>query len=216
MRVDLHVHTCYSVDGWMTPEEIVSLLRRRRLGALAITDHNTIEGAIAVREIASFPVIVGQEISTADGELMGLFLQEEVPRALSALETVNRIKRQGGLVGVPHPFDRFRPERLHGAILEDLAGGLDFVEALNARVTFWADNLRAERFALEKGLLRSAGSDAHSRFELGRAYVEMESFDGRDQFVQGLGEGSIGGAVSPFWVHFLSILAKARRKLRRS
>lgn len=215
MKVDLHVHTCHSVDGCTSPEDIVSLSQRRGLGALAITDHDTIEGAVAVRERASIPVIVGQEISTAQGELVGLFLEEQVPRGLSAMETARLISQQGGLVGVPHPFDRFRRESLERVALENVAGELDFVEALNGRVTMAADNLRAERFALDRGLLRSAGSDAHSGSELGRVYVEMEPFDGRDEFVLSLGDGKICGSVSPFWVHWYSIMARVRSGLRR-
>jgi predicted metal-dependent phosphoesterase TrpH len=199
----------------MSPEDIVSLSEGRGLGALATTDDNTIEGAIAVRERASIPVIVGQEISTAEGELVGLFLQEQAPRGLSAMETTRLIKRQGGLVGVPHPLDRFRSESLDAPAVENLTCELDVAEALNGRVTVAADNLRSERFASGEGLMRSAGSDAHSQFELGRGYVEMEPFQGRDGFLRGLGDGEISGAVSPFWVHFFSILAKVRSKLRR-
>ena len=150
MKVDLHVHSCYSVDGCISPEDIVSLSERRGFGALATTDENTIEGAIAVREMASTPVIVGQEISTAEGKLVGLFVQAQAPSGLCAMETARLIKRQGGLVGVPHPLDRFQSESLDAAALENLTCELDVVEALNGRVTVAADNLRAERFALER------------------------------------------------------------------
>jgi predicted metal-dependent phosphoesterase TrpH len=214
IKVDLHVHTSYSVDGSISPETLVDLSPRRGLGALAITDHNTIAGALAVRKIAPFPVLVGEEISTADGEILGLFLEEGVPPCLSAGETLILIKEQGGLAGVPHPYDRLRRESIERGVLADLAGELDFVEGLNARVTCARDNHLAREFARRRVLPCTAGSDAHGVYELGRAYVEMDRFEGREQFLETLCEGHIGGGLSPFWVHFFSIYERARRTLR--
>lgn len=213
MKVDLHVHTCYSLDGTLSLESIVALCQERGIGALAVTDHNTVAGALALREIAPFPVIVGQEISSAEGELLGLFLEQQVPRDLSAGETVALIKQQGGLAGVPHPFDRLRGERLARRVLEEVVGELDFVEGMNGRVTIDADNRRAQEFARRHGIPCTAGSDAHCTYELGRAYLEMPSFDGgKGQFVAQLPEAHIGGGVSPFWVHFFSIYRKVRNR----
>jgi predicted metal-dependent phosphoesterase TrpH len=214
IKVDLHVHTCYSVDGTLSPEATVEACLRSGVGALAITDHNTIDGALAVRQIAPFPVIIGQEISTAHGEMMGLFTEEQVARDLSALETMKLIKEQGGLVGVPHPFDRFRPERLEKEVLEEIGGELDFVEGFNGRVTLAEDNRRAQEFAGRHGLACTAGSDAHIGSELGRAYLEMDRCDGsKQQFLSELPRARIGGRSSPFWVHFFSLYAKARNRL---
>jgi predicted metal-dependent phosphoesterase TrpH len=213
IKVDLHVHSRYSVDGSLSPETIVELCRQRGMGALAITDHNTIAGAQAVRGIATFPVIIGQEITTYDGEMIALFLAEEVPRDLSAGETMALVRQQGGLVGVPHPFDRLRGESLRRDVLREIAGELDFIEGLNARVTFGRDNHHAQEFARRHGLPCTAGSDAHSKYELGRAYVEMKPFESRAQFLSRLAEGRISGGLSPFWVHFFSIFEKARKRL---
>jgi predicted metal-dependent phosphoesterase TrpH len=215
IKVDLHVHTSYSVDGSMSPEEVVEVALLKGVGALAITDHNTIAGALAVQRVAPFPVIIGQEISTCEGELLGLFLQEEVPRDLSAVETVGLIKEQGGLAGVPHPFDRLRGESLDRSVLQGMAGALDFVEVLNGRVTFGGDNRRAREFAWQRGLTATAGSDAHSKREVGQAYVEMDSLRGQGPFLEQLRHGRVMGSRSPFWVHFLSIYARARRTLDR-
>jgi predicted metal-dependent phosphoesterase TrpH len=103
IKVDMHVHTSYSKDGLLAPEEIVVKCQQKGLGALAITDHNTLAGALAVRDVAPFPVIVGQEISTSQGEVVGLFLEEEVSRDLSPGEAVALIKQQGG-PGCPIPL----------------------------------------------------------------------------------------------------------------
>ncbi|TKJ27709.1 MAG: phosphotransferase [Chloroflexi bacterium B3_Chlor] len=215
IKVDIHVHSCYSKDGLLTPEEIVARCREKGLGALAITDHDTIAGAVAVRDVAPFPVIVGQEVSTLHGEVIGLFLEEEVPRDLSPSEAVACIKEQGGLAGVPHPFDRLRGETLGQRFLKEIAAELDFIECFNSRVTLSRDNGRAQEFAVSRGLPCTAGSDAHSGYELGRAYVEMSTFMDRGEFLERLAQGRIVGNSSPFWVHFFSVYARMRRSLVR-
>lgn len=213
IAVDMHVHTAYSNDALLAPEEIVVECQRRGLGGLAITDHNTIAGALAVREIAPFPVIVGQEVSTLEGEVMGFFLDGEVPKNLSPLDSIALIKEQGGLAGVPHPFDRLRREAVGRRVLDEIADELDFIECFNARVTLPRDNSRAQEFAQSRGLPCTAGSDAHSRYELGRGYVEMSPFSGKDEFVKSLAGGKVVGSPSPFWVHLFSVYASMRRRL---
>ncbi len=213
IRIDLHVHTSYSADGTMSPEEVVEAALLKGVGGLAITDHNTIAGALEVQKVAPFPVIVGQEISTCEGELLALFLQQEVPRDRSATETLKLIKEQGGLAGVPHPFDRLRGGSLDRSVLQEIADALDFVEVLNSRVTFAGDNRRAREFARQRGLAATAGSDAHSKREIGQAYVEMDTLGGQGPFLEQLRQGRVMGSRSPFWVHFLSIHARARRVL---
>ena len=109
IRADLHNHTYFSPDSILSPKQVVDRVHRAGLDCIAITDHNTIRGGLAVREIADgFQVIVGEEVRTADGEVLGLFLSEDIPRGLTAAETVARIKAQGGIAGVPHPFDHLR------------------------------------------------------------------------------------------------------------
>jgi predicted metal-dependent phosphoesterase TrpH len=215
IKVDLHVHTSFSVDATMSPRKVVDAALLKGIGALAITDHNTIAGALAVQKIAPFPVIVGQEVSTSDGELLGLFLQEEVPMDLVAMETARLIKDQGGLVGVPHPFDRLRTESMDVRVLQEIADTLDFVEILNGRVTLDRDNRRALKFARRNDLAATAGSDAHSEREVGQVYVGMETLEGQEQFLQQLRNGCVQGSRSPFWVHFFSIYARAGRTLGR-
>jgi len=136
-----------------------------------------------------------------------------VPGGLSVEETVERIKEQGGLVCVPHPFDRFRGEHLAEAALTRILPQVDIIEVFNARTTRQADNERAARFAEEHGLAASAGSDAHSARELGRACVEMPDFEGPREFVQALREGRIVGRLSSPLVHLWSRWAWLRRRL---
>jgi predicted metal-dependent phosphoesterase TrpH len=213
LKADLHTHTYFSPDALTAPEKYVQTCLKRGINCVAVTDHNSILGALAVEKLASFKVIIGEEVESAEGEIMGLFLQEKVPAGLSPEETVQRIKEQGGLVCIPHPFDRFRRERLTEAALMRVLPQVDIIEAFNARTTSRGDNEHAARFAQEHGLAMSAGSDAHSVRELGRAWVEMPDFEGPREFLQALGEGRIVGRLSSPLVHLWSRWAWLRRRL---
>ncbi len=198
----------------MSPEKLVSRCLRTGLNCLAITDHDAIEGALAVREFAPFTVIVGEEVCSADGELTGLFLREWVPPGLPAAETALRIKEQGGLVSIPHPFDRFRSRVITADGLRDVLPHADIIEVFNSRNSLHADNLKAQELAAEHGVLGSAVSDAHTPLELGRTYVEMPNFDGTPTgFLKSLAKGRlVTNKTSPF-VHVLTTLTKAKRRV---
>ena len=201
VRVDLHSHTRYSFDSAMPPAVLVDRCVRRGITCLAVTEHNTIAGALAVREIAPFKVIVGEEIKTNRGEIIGLFLREEVPRGLSPQETVERIRSQGGLVAVPHPYDRFRGSRLKEEVLDLLADQFDIMEAFNARTTLLRDSQRAEAFGRAHGHALGIGSDSHTPIEIGGAYIEMEDFNLRDtvEFLEKLrGDNWYGSELIPW------------------
>jgi predicted metal-dependent phosphoesterase TrpH len=213
LKADLHTHTYFSPDGLTSPEKYVRTCLKRGINCVAVTDHNAIGGALAVQKLASFTIIIGEEVESSEGEIIGLFLQEEVPAGLSPEETVRRIKEQGGLVCVPHPFDRLRGTRLAEAALMRILPQVDIIEALNARTTLRGDNEQAARFAQEHGLPMSAGSDAHSARELGRAGVEMPDFEGPWEFLEALRQGQIVGRLSSPLVHLWSRWAWLRRRL---
>ena len=212
IRADFHNHTHYSPDSILAPKQFVREARRRGLTTAAITDHNTIRGALAVREIADFPVIIGEEVKSADGEILGLFLSEDIPRDLPASETIARIKHQGGIVGVPHPFDSLR-SALREDVLLALIDQIDFIEALNARMVFSSHNGKARAFASEHGLPVTAGSDAHSSSEVARVHVEMPPFEGPCDFIAALRRGRLTGRLSSPLVHLISRYAYLRRAL---
>jgi predicted metal-dependent phosphoesterase TrpH len=215
IRADLHNHTHFSPDSILTPKRFVAQAVRRGLNCIAVTDHNTIRGVAAVQEAAAasgLRVIAGEEIRTAEGEVLGLFLTEAVPRGLSAAETVERIKQQGGLAGVPHPYDYLR-SGLDPDVMLRLVERIDFIEGLNARMVFSAHNDKAVEFATAHGLPMSAASDAHSRWEVGRAYVEMPDFTGPAGFLDALRQGQLRGGLSTPLVHMLSRYAAVRRWL---
>lgn len=167
--LDLHNHTHRSYDAQIRPADYERAHAAGLIDVVAITDHNTIAGALELRERASFAVIVGQEIDTADGELIGLFLTGPVPAGLPALETAERIRDQGGLVYLQHPFYRLVRSRMRDAIREELRGGglIDIVEAANGGPLTAAANARALAWARACGLPHAASSDAHEPSMIG-------------------------------------------------
>jgi predicted metal-dependent phosphoesterase TrpH len=213
MRIDLHCHTRYSRDSLTSFDALLRWMDRRGLDMVAITDHNTLAGALDFHSHAPDRFLVGEEIKTIDGEVIGLFLQEEVPGGLPLEETISLVRAQGGIVGASHPCDRWRDEGMGGETLEAVHEQLDFIEVLNARMIYNGDNLLAQGMAERWGLPGSAGSDAHAPFEVGRAYVEMSAFEGRDDFLECLGRGEVHGRVSSPMVHFVSTYAKWRERL---
>jgi predicted metal-dependent phosphoesterase TrpH len=211
IQADLHLHTIYSGDSRSQVEQIIARCNKVGINCIAVTDHNTIAGAMEMRKIAPFKVIVGEEIHTASGEVIGYFMTQEIPGRLPVAETVRRIKEQGGLVAVPHPFDRLRGSAIQRSALEGILPDVDIIEILNARSILQRYNTMAEQLARKHGLAASAGSDAHTLGEIGAAYVEMPDFNGKDDFLQALRQGKIMGQVSPRIVHLKSTLAKIRR-----
>jgi predicted metal-dependent phosphoesterase TrpH len=176
---DLHTHSRASFDSLASPLALVRTAARRGLTHLAITDHDRIDGALEARDRAAteapeVTVIVGEEVRTADGDLICLFLEEAIPPGLPADEAIARVRAQGGLVGVPHPFDRFRGSLLRDARMERLAEQIDWVEAHNARIAIGNGNQLAAEFAVDHQLPGIAVSDAHSAFEVGVAYTALD------------------------------------------
>ncbi|QEC50652.1 glycosyltransferase [Baekduia soli] len=194
IEVDLHMHTDHSHDCATPVEHLLATARDQGLGAIAVTDHNEVSGALeAAAKAAEFGVkiIVGEEVMTASqGEVIGLFLTERIPRGLTLEETVAEIKRQGGLVYVPHPFDRMHAvpdyEHLH-KILDDV----DLIEVYNPRVAIGSFNEEAQRFAAKYRIVRGAGSDSHVAAGLGSVRIRMRDFDGPQQFMESLRHADI-------------------------
>ncbi len=213
LKADLHLHTEYSMDCNMPLEKIVSRCQKLGINCVAICDHGTTEGALRLREIAPFTVIVAEEVLTPHGEIMGMFLKETIPSGLSAAETISRIRAQGGLVCVPHPFDTFRHSALRSKILEEIASQIDIVEVLNSRAILGRSSTKARAFAARYGIIPSAGSDAHTPQEIGNAYVEMPEFRGKADFLKALKEGKINGHRTTPLIHFASLWARLKDKL---
>ncbi len=192
--VDLHMHTDHSPDCATPAEVLLATARERGLGAIAVTDHNEISGALEARDLAEradVKVIVGEEVKTAsEGEVIGLFIQERIPRGMSLPDTIAEIKRQGGVVYVPHPFDRLHavPDYEH---LLPVLGDVDAIEIFNPRVAIGAFNEEAARFAGKYRLIAGAGSDSHVAQGLGSVRIRMRDFDGPQEFLQSLRDADI-------------------------
>ena len=210
------MHTGFSPDSGTELGDFVARCVKTGLNCIAVTDHNTIQGALKVQEMAPFRVIIGEEIKSAGGEIIGLFLKETIPRELPPLETVRRIKEQGGLVSIPHPFDHFRRSVISREALRETLPYVDIIEAFNARNTLQRDNRKAEELARERGILTSAVSDSHTLVEIGRAYVEMPDFDGAPEgFMQSLAQATlVRRQITPL-IHFITTFTKNRKRLAR-
>jgi predicted metal-dependent phosphoesterase TrpH len=220
--VDLHMHTDHSHDCATPVEVLLSQARARGLGAIAVTDHNEISGAHEARAKADgIKVIVGEEVKTAEqGEVIGLFIEEKIPRGMTLRETIAEIRRQSGLVYVPHPFDRLHsvPDYRH---LVEVLDDVDAIEVFNARVAIAEFNDEAVRFAAKYRIPAGAGSDAHVPQGLGSVRIRMRDFSTPEEFLESLRDADIvRNPASLLYVQALKFLqtrampAPARRAAR--
>ncbi len=214
VRVDMHIHTELSFDSLNRPGEIIRAAESLRLDHLVITDHNDIEGALLLHDIDPIRFIVGEEVKTREGaDIIGIFLSEIIPKNTPARETCIRIREQGGVVYLPHPFDTSRSGG--AAILPEIRDLIDVIEVHNARCLRAGVNHRAEDWATRYGKLQGAGSDAHTIGEIGRGFVEIPPFSAdRFGFLAALSRGGPKGRTlsSPF-CHVYSTYAKIRKKI---
>jgi hypothetical protein len=221
---DFHVHTRFSRDSILSEEKFIRFALERGLTHVAVTNHNNVEGAIAVRDRAAalgldeqLTVILGEEVSTSDGEVVGLFLQRTIPRGLTAEQTADEIHAQGGLVSIPHPFDPFRASHIRQAPLEELAaaGKIDMLEVFNSRVTFSRHNERAAEFAARHGIAGIACSDSHSAFEVAMSFNALPAFATADELREGLAENEWHGSRSTVLIHLTTRYAVWSNIVRR-
>lgn len=213
VRVDMHLHTRRSFDSLSDPVAVVRTGLEAGLDRICITDHNEIAAALELKERFPEAVIVGEEVKTAEGvDIIGLYLREKIPKGTPARETCTRIREQGGLVYVPHPFAPGKGGG--GRILEEVEDLVDAIEGFNARIHVPDLNRRAVEWARTRGLAVGAGSDAHTLREVGRAYAEIPAFEDEPAaFLAALHRGSIEGMLSSWGVHLYSTWAKLRKRL---
>jgi len=212
LKADFHIHTEYSMDSNTPLEKVISRCLETGINCIAISDHGTIDGAVKMQSLAPFPVIVAEEILTSIGDIIGMFLKQTIPSGLSAEEVISRIRSQGGLVYIPHPFDALFRHALGGKMLEVLAEQIDIIEVFNARSPFPWYSAKALAFAEKYGIAKSAGSDAHTPGEIGNAYVEMPEFNGKDDFLNALAKGKIFGHMTNPLLHFASAWTRLKKQ----
>lgn len=213
LRADFHSHSHYSRDSVLSPQAFIERCLRKGIDCIAVTDHNEIEGAFVIQRLAPFKVIVGEEVKTAEGEIIGLFLKELVPRGMSPEDTIDCIHEQGGLAVIPHPYDVFRRSVIKRDALERVKSKVDAIEGFNCRNILARHDERARETAGGAGKPLTLGTDAHSPWELGGAHLEIDDFETPQELLQSLRGGRIVGSRSLPFVHWISTYAKVRWRL---
>lgn len=213
MRVDMHIHTSASFDCLSDADAVLRAATARGIDRVCITDHNEIDAALRLRDRHPDRVIVGEEVKTAERvDVIGLFIEEKIPKGTPGRETCERIRAQGGLVYMPHPFARGKGGG--GQLLHEVGDLIHIVEGFNARLHDPVLNERAMLWAKNAGLPVGAGSDAHTLREVGRAWVEVPAFEmTAASFLDAIARGSVRGRPSRRHVHLFSTWAKVRKRL---
>ncbi len=210
LKADLHIHTRYSMDCQTPLDKIIKRCQELGINCIAIADHGTAEGGLAMQKIAPFKVIVAEEILTTEGEIMGMFLKKTIPSGITPQEAIKRIREQDGIVNIPHPFETIRGSALKDKIIDQIAEEIDLMEVLNSRSPFSTNSNKARSFASKHGIPGGAGSDAHTVNEIGNAYIEIPDFNNKDDFLKAVAQGKICGKRSGLFVHFFSSWAKVK------
>src|SRR5688500_17007640 len=208
----MHVHTCGSFDCLNDPHRLVARAREGGLDRVCITDHNEIDVALELKAAHPDHIIVGEEVKTGEGvDIIGLYIREKIPKGTPARETCERIRAQGGVVYVPHPFAGGKGG--NGRILPEIEELVDAVEGFNARLHDKRLNQRACEWARARNLPLGAGSDAHTLREIGRGAVTMPAFEpNRESFLTALRAGSIAGIESSRLIHLGSVYARVHKR----
>jgi len=211
MRCDLHIHSFASHDSLISKKEILALCRKRNIGAIAITDHNEIFGAIKLQKELPVKIIIGEEITTQKGEITGLFLKRKIKPGLTLRETLKQIKAQKGIVYLPHPFDTSTGRNSLGLtdVLECIKE-IDLVEVFNSRTFLSRYNKKAFEFAKKYEKTMVAGSDAHSPGEIGLAGIKIDNFE-KEDFLEKAKKATIFGKKSPAYVYLITKLVRLRK-----
>lgn len=216
VRVLVHCHSLYSRDSLMSLQEIIAGCRQHSIQVIALTDHDTIEGAVELKKIAfaGLRVILGEEITTAQGDMIGLFLQERIRPTLSVEKTISIIHEQGGIAILPHAFDRLRSKAMGAKVTALLTTSIDAIETFNARCVFSGDNIRAQEFALQKNIQGVSGCDAHTYNELGNAIGTMNDFINPGEFLESLKEARWEQHLAGIGVHVKTAMVKRMKKIQ--
>jgi len=216
LRVEFHAHTIYSKDSLTTPERLVKVCRRKSIDRVVITDHNTIEGARATQKLDPELVIVGEEIMTTQGEILAVFVKEEIPPGLPARETIWQLKEQGAFISISHPFDVARSGHWQEDDLQEILPYVDAIEVYNSRCWLPGFNHQAKEFAERNNIPGTVGSDAHAPLELGRAVLLLGEFEDSDGLRKVIRDGKPEVKWSPPWFHLISRYSVIRKRLNRN
>ncbi len=216
LKVEFHCHTRYSKDSLTSPELLVKACHQKGIDRVVITDHNTITGAHAAQKLDPELVIVGEEIKTTQGEILAVYVKEEIPAGLSPQETIRILKEQGAFISVSHPFDIYRGGHWKVDELLEILPYVDAIEVFNSRCWSPEFNRQAQAFAKQHDIPGTVGSDAHAPLELGRSVLFLEQFQGPDELRSVIRRGTPKVHWSWPWVHLISRYAVIRKGDKRS
>lgn len=214
LLVEFHCHTDASKDSLTPPAKLVAAARRKGLGRLIVTDHNSIAGARTAQALDPELVIVGEEIMTTRGEILAAFVTEEIPAGLPPKEVIGRLREQGAFISVSHPYDSMRSGGWKEPDLLEILPLVDAIEVYNSRCMDPRFNRLARQFAEKHNIPGTVGSDAHAAFEVGRSVLKLEPFEGPDGLRRVIRTGIPLTRWSPPWIHFTSRYATVTKKLR--
>jgi predicted metal-dependent phosphoesterase TrpH len=216
IKADLHVHTRHSADSYMSYRQLIKACQSKGINCIAVADHGTTLGAKELSKMAPFKIIICEEVRTPYGEIMGMFLHEDIPDKISVDEAIKRMRDQGGLVCIPHPYDRVRPSAFRDEkMLESLADRVDIIEVFNSRSLFPGAEKKARSLAQRHGKLISYGSDGHSPSEIGYAFAEMPDFNSPQEFLISLAIATLHGRKSSPLVHLITTTARLGKRSKR-
>jgi predicted metal-dependent phosphoesterase TrpH len=214
VKAEFHCHTIYSKDSLVVIEKLTLACHKKAIQRLVITDHNSIAGAKYAYQLNPELFIVGEEIMTLYGELLGFFLQEAIPGGLSAIDTIDRLRSQGAFISVSHPFDTLRAGHWRPEDLESILPYIDAIEVFNSRCMDGKANTQASEFAIQHNLLATVGSDSHTLGEIGRSTLTLPDFVDAMSLKAALKTAQRNIRLSSPWVHFYSSYARWYKKRR--
>lgn len=212
LKLEFHCHTNASKDSLTKPADLIKTARRKGLDRLVITDHNSIQGALAAQNLDRELVIVGEEIMTTRGEILAAYVQEEIPAGLTPQETIKILKEQGAFISVSHPFDRLRKGGWEEKDLLEIIGQVDAIEIFNSRCMNPLFNVQAKQFAEKYNLAGTVGSDAHANFEVGKSIMVLDQFAGPEEMRKVIRQAKYQTKLSSWLVHFVSRYASMKNK----
>ena len=212
ISVEFHCHTHASKDSLTRPADLISAARRKGIGRVIVTDHNSIIGAREAEAIDPELIIIGEEIMTTKGEILASYVKELIPANLSPKETIDILKKQGAFISVSHPFDEMRKGGWQENDLLEILPFVDAIEVYNSRCMFPRFNRRAGLFAQKHNIAGTVGSDAHAAFELGRSVLLLDQFTGPEELRQVIRAAKMKVKWSPWWFHLASRYASNKKK----
>jgi predicted metal-dependent phosphoesterase TrpH len=211
-KIDLHTHSIISQDGGITAAQYEKILQSGELDCIAITDHNETSFARIMQKKLGDRIIIGEEIGTKEGEIIGLYLKETIPGGIGIDEAIASIKHQGGLVYIPHPFEKFR-KGLQSVTMNRIATDIDIVESFNGRGKFRGKPMFAQQFALKNSIPQAASSDAHGFKGLGQTSSGLSEFPNQKNLTQLLESAILDKTYAPFYTFFYPMLNRIKNNV---